>query len=54
MKGKDIYKEPIILDFPNARVRVFRPELTESERNRRMKIIHKAAADLLLLVEAVR
>jgi ribosome recycling factor len=54
MKSKDTYKEPIILDFDGARVRVFRPELTESERNRRMKIIHKAAADLLLSVEAVR
>lgn len=54
MKGKDTYKEPIILEFPNARVRVFHPELTESEYNRRMKIIHDAAAALLLSVEAVR
>lgn len=54
MKGKDIYKEPIILDFQGARVRVFRPELTEEESKRRMKLIYKAAADLLLSVEAVR
>jgi len=53
-KSKDVYGEPIIFEFPNARVRVFRPILTEEERARRMKAIHKAAADLLLSVEAVR
>ena len=50
-KVKDTYGEPILLDIDGARVRVFRPELTESERNRRMKIIHDAAADLLRSVE---
>lgn len=54
MKTADTYKEPIIFDFDGARVRVFRPVLTESEYNRRMKIIHDAAAALLLSVEAVR
>ena len=53
MKIKDTYKEPIVLDFDGARVRVFRPVLTEEERKRRMKRIHDAAADLLLSVEAV-
>lgn len=48
------YKEPIVFDFDGARVRVFRPVLTEEERKRRMKRIHDAAADLLLSVEAVR
>lgn len=47
MKVPDTYQEPIILDFPNARVRVFRPVLSEEERKRRMKIIHDTAADLL-------
>lgn len=47
MKVQDTYQEPIILEFPNARVRVFRPVLSEQERKRRMKIIHDAAAELL-------
>lgn len=49
MKVPDTYQEPIILDFPNARVRVFRPVLSEEERERRMKKIHDSAADLLKL-----
>lgn len=51
---KDTYGEPIVLDIDGAIVRVRRPILTEEERNRRMKRIHDAAADLLLSVEAVR
>ena len=51
MKVQDTYQEPIILDLPNARVRVFRPVLSEEERARRMKIIHDAAADLLKSLE---
>lgn len=54
MKVQDVYKEPIIFESPNAIVRVYRPILTDEERKRRMKIIHDAAADLLLSVEAVR
>lgn len=46
-KTQDTYGEPIIFNFPNATVRVFRPILTPEERERRMKIIHNAAADLL-------
>lgn len=47
MKVADTYQEPIILNLPNAKVRVFRPVLSDEERARRMKIIHDAAADLL-------
>lgn len=47
MKTQDAYGEPIIFNFPNATVRVFRPILTLEERERRMKIIHDACADLL-------
>lgn len=53
MTVKDVYKEPITLNLDGARVRVFRPILTEEERARRMKIIHDAAANLLLS-EAVK
>ena len=51
MKVPDTYHEPIILELPNAKVRVFRPVLSEEERKRRMTIIHNAAADLLKSVE---
>ena len=51
MKKADTYNEPIILEFPNATVRVFRPILTDEERKRRMKRIHDAAAELIKSVE---
>lgn len=47
MKTQDTYGEPIIFNFPNATVRVFRPILTPEEHKRRMQIIHDAAAELL-------
>lgn len=47
MKVQDTYKEPVIMEMPGAIVRVFRPELSQEEYARRMKIIHNAAADLL-------
>lgn len=47
MKTVDTYADPILFNFPNATVRVFRPILTPEEHDRRMKIIHDAAADLL-------
>ena len=53
-KVKDTYGEPIILNIDGAIVKVRHPILTEEERERRMKRIHDAAADLLLSVEAVR
>lgn len=46
-KGQDVYQEPIVLDLPGAIVRVYRPVLDEQERERRMKLITKAASDLL-------
>lgn len=51
MKVTDTYQEPIVLEFPNAIVRVFRPVLSEEERKRRMKRIHDAAAELIKAVE---
>lgn len=50
-KAQDTYYDPIILEFPNATVRVFRPVLSEEERKRRMKRIHDAAANLLMSCE---
>ena len=33
--------------YPNMVVRVHRPDITQEERNRRMKQIHKAAENVL-------
>lgn len=48
---KDTYKEVRTFKYPNAIVRVHIPDLTEEERNRRMRQIEKAAIDLLLSVK---
>ena len=48
---KDTYKEAILIESPGAVIRVYHPELTDHERNRRMKAIYKASADLLKDIE---
>ena len=35
------------IETANAKIRVFSPVLEDEERSRRMKAIHKAAAELL-------
>ena len=50
-KCQDVYMEPEILHLDNCTVRVFRPILTEEERERRMERIKKAAADLIMAAE---
>jgi ribosome recycling factor len=44
----DTYKEVKTIEFSGMVARVYVPELTEDERNHRMKIIHRAAAKLLM------
>lgn len=44
---KDKYNEPIIITFPNMVARVYSPILETEEREKRMKAIHKATADVL-------
>lgn len=51
MKNNDTYNEPILIESPGAIIRVYHPVLTDQERNRRMKAIHNAAADLLKDIE---
>lgn len=46
-KSKDEYMEPIVYRDAGAIIRVYRPILTEEERERRMKRLHDAAAALL-------
>lgn len=47
MKCADTYKEIKTINFPGMVCRVHIPELEPEERNRRMKNIQKAAANLL-------
>ena len=51
MKNEDTYKEVRVYDFPQATVRVFIPDLTDEEREKRMKAIREAAIALLLQVK---
>jgi ribosome recycling factor len=44
---KDTYIETRLLTFPNMVAKVHIPDLTVEERERRMKLIHKAAENLL-------
>jgi ribosome recycling factor len=52
VKTQDTYKEIKTFHFPGMVVRVHIPDLTEEERNARMKSIHKQAAILLKKVNA--
>ena len=47
----DTYKEAVLIESPGAVIRVYHPELTDHERNRRMKAIHSASSELLKEVE---
>ena len=50
-KCQDVYGEPEIFYYPNAIVEVYRPILTEEERERRMERIKEAAVRLILSAE---
>ena len=47
MKQKDTYKEVRVLEFPCGTATVHIPDLTDEERERRMKRIAESAALLL-------
>lgn len=47
VKQKDEYNDPIIITFPGMVARVYRPILEPEERERRMKAIHIATANVL-------
>ena len=51
MKVQDTYKEVKTFNFPGMVARVYIPDLTEEERARRLKAIHKQAANLLRSVK---
>ena len=53
-KSQEDYMEPEILHLDNCTVRVYRPILTDEERERRMEIIKKAAADFIKAAERAK
>lgn len=48
MKNTDTYKEVKTFTYPEIIIRVHIPDLSDDERKRRMKIIEKAAAALII------
>lgn len=54
MAKNDIYDEPITIEFPGLVAKVYRPILTKEERERRMRLIARAAADLIISAEKVK
>lgn len=47
MKGQDVYKEVVTIEFPNMVARIHIPDLTEEERKKRMQRIYDATINLL-------
>ena len=47
MQGQDTYTLERTIEFPNMVARIFRPVLTEDEKNKRMQNIHNASANLM-------
>lgn len=46
-KQKDQYKEPITIVFPGMIARVYSPILDLKERENRMKVLHRAVANIM-------
>lgn len=47
MQGQTQYAFERTIEFPNMKVRIFRPILTAEEKNKRMIAIHKASINLM-------
>ena len=47
LNQKDKYNDPITITFPNMVARVYTPILEPEEREKRMKAIHRATANVL-------
>ena len=47
MQQKDKYKEPITIVFPQMVARVYFPILDSKEREKRIKNLHKAVANIM-------
>lgn len=46
LNPKDKYNDPIVITFPNMVAKVYSPILETQERERRMKAIHTATANV--------
>lgn len=44
---KDTYKEVKVIEFPGMIARIHIPDITPEEREKRMKAVYNAAANLL-------
>ena len=53
-KSQDVYMEPEVFHYDNCTVKVYRPILSEEERERRMEQIKKAAIALCIEAEKTR
>lgn len=51
MKSQDTYKEVKVIQFPDMIARVYIPDLTPEERNKRMQTIQKRTMDLMKKVK---
>ena len=47
MKQKDKYQEPITIVFPEMVARVYFPILEPKEREKRLKTLYKASANII-------
>ena len=47
LSKEDKYSDPTVITFPNVVARVYTPILEPEEREKRMKAIHRATADVL-------
>jgi hypothetical protein len=47
LSKEDKYSDPITITFPDMVARVYTPILDSEERERRMKTIHRATANVL-------
>ena len=54
MKCTDTYKEERVIELPGMIIRVHIPDITEEERQRRLKFVYEAAANLLKSREGAR
>ena len=52
--GQTEYVHTKTIEFPGMVARIFSPVLTETEKNKRMKAIHKASSNLLKEVERLK
>lgn len=46
LNPKDKYNDPIVITFPNMVAKVYSPILEAEEREKRMKEIHRATANV--------